>query len=118
MTLVDTSLWIDHLRRGDRRLGELLEADEILMHPLVRGELSCGNIRQRKAILGRIAILPQVTEAKHVDVLHLIEAHRLHGRGLGYIDLHLLVSARLDRVPLLTRDRRLAAAAADLGVAA
>lgn len=78
---------------------------------MIRGELTCGNIRQRTAILNRLASLPAATEVSPAEVLSLVETHRLFGKGLGYIDAHLLASARLDGISLLTRDKRLATAA-------
>jgi hypothetical protein len=84
---------------------------------MIRGEIACGTMRQRELILNSLAELPEVGLATHDEVLAMIEAHTLHGRGLGFIDLHLLASSRLAGVPLLTRDPRLAAAAEKLGVA-
>ena len=85
---------------------------------MVRGEVACGTMKQRELILGEMELLPQASEARHHEVMHLIEAHALHGRGLGFIDLHLLASARLSHAPLLTRDKRLATVAAKLDTAA
>ena len=85
---------------------------------MVRGEVACGTMNQRELILGEMELLPQASEARHHEVMHLIEAHALHGRGLGFIDLHLLASARLSHSPLLTRDKRLAMVAIELNVSA
>jgi predicted nucleic acid-binding protein len=118
MILVDTSLWIDHLRKGDQKLAAMLDADRVVSHPMVLGELACGYIKNRIEILSSIAELPWAEEATHAEVHGMIERHRLHGRGLSYIDTHLLASARLSGVPLLTRDKRLKQVATDLAIAA
>ena len=118
MILVDTSIWIDHLWGRATRLPELLEAEQVLGHPMVRGEVACGTMKQRELILGEMELLPQVKEARHHEVTHLIETHALHGRDLGFIDLHLLASARLSHANLLTRDKRLAAVAEELDISA
>lgn len=107
MILVDTSVWVDHLRQGLPLLHDLLEAGEVTTHPFIIGELACGNLANRQEILGLLAMLPQVKQATHDEALHLVEAHRLQGRGVGWIDVHLLASAFLGHVPLWTRDRRL-----------
>ena len=107
MTLVDTSVWIDHLRRGDEELAALLDEGMVLVHPFVVGEIACGTLRQRDIVLGHLRHLPVAPLASELEVHHLLEGHRLAGRGLGWIDLHLLASARLAAVPLLTRDRAL-----------
>ena len=111
MTLVDTSVWIDHLRRGDERLGALLDEGMVLIHPFVLGEIASGSLAQRDVVLGHLRYLPEAPLATEPEVHHLLERHRLAGRGLGWIDLHLLASARLAAVPLLTRDRALDEAA-------
>jgi predicted nucleic acid-binding protein len=115
--LVDTSVWIDHFRRGKSPLAECLEAGEVEGHPFVAGELACGNLRRRDEILSLLATLPQVTLAGHEEVLHFLDSRRLYGRGFGWVDLHLLVSAILSRTTLWTRDRNLAEQARRLGVA-
>jgi predicted nucleic acid-binding protein len=107
MTLVDTSVWIDHLRRGDAELEALLEEGLVLVHPFVIGEMACGTLRQRELVLGHLRHLPAAPLATEAEVHHLLERHRLAGRGLGWIDLHLLASARLAAVPLITHDRTL-----------
>lgn len=112
MTLVDTSAWIDHLRAADARLSELLDENQVLVHPFVLGELACGTLRRRSEILGHLRQLPQASLARDEEVHHLLEAHRLEGKGLGWIDLHLLASARLHGVDLLTHDQRLRRATA------
>jgi predicted nucleic acid-binding protein len=90
---------------------------QVWIHPFVIGELACGSLSQRAEVLGLLEALPQLPLADHEEVLTFIAAHRLHGRGLGWIDVHLLASARLARLPLWTLDRRLAAAANELSLA-
>lgn len=116
MILVDTSVWVDHLRRGNRRLHELLADARVVGHPLVTGEVAMGHLRQRAEILTLLGNLPQAMQGEHDEVLHFVAEHDLAGSGLGWIDAHLLCSAALDRSPLWTLDRRLAAAAMGLGL--
>jgi len=117
--LVDTSVWVDHLRSGDADLAGRLEAGEVLSHPFVIGELALGNLSQRATVLEALGNLPQATPATDDEVLSFIEAEALHGLGVGYMDAHLLASARLTRdTRLWTRDRRLQGLAARLGIAA
>ena len=118
MTLVDRSVWVAHLRAGNVRLAELLRAGEVLCHPFVIGELACGNLRNRQAILVLLAALPQASVAAHGEVMTLLESSHLFGRGLGWVDLHLLTSALLSRCMLWTLDRPLQHTAAALKVAA
>lgn len=118
MILVDTSVWVDHFRAGDQLLVGLLDAGMVLAHPFVIGELSLGNLRQRRAILEWISDLPQAVVATDAEVLHFIDRHLLFGRGIGYLDVHLLAAARLTAgAALLTRDRRLHEFAEGLGLA-
>ena len=114
MTIVDTSVWIDHLRHGDDELSTLLDEGMVLIHPYVLGEIACGSLAQRETVLGHLRHLPEAPLATESEVHHLLERHRLQGRGLGWIDLHLLASARLAAVPLVTRDRALREAAQSL----
>ena len=116
--LVDTSVWIDHLRRGNARLSELLEHGSAWCHPFVVGELACGNLSNRSEILWLLEELPRGVVADHEEVLALVESRRLMARGIGWIDAHLLASALLSLLPLWTLDRRLASIAASLNVAA
>ena len=113
--LVDTSVWIDHLRRGNDELARLLDRGLVICHEHVIGELACGGLRQRREILGMLKNLPRAPEAGFDEVMTLIDRHSLFGRGLGWIDLHLVASALLGAVPLWTLDRRLASVADDLG---
>lgn len=118
MILVDTSLWIDHIRRSDDQLDALLADESVGIHPFVVGEIALGVIRNRADILDKLDRLPRMVVAFHADVMSLIERYLLAGSGIGYVDAHLLASARITpRGRLWTRDRRLAAAAASLDVA-
>ena len=110
MTLVDTSVWVEHFRRADDGFGRLLEDGMVLVHPFVVGELACGTLKRRREILDHLRHLPVAPVATDAEVHHLLDHHGLAGRGLGWIDLHLLASARLGAVALLTRDRALEAA--------
>ena len=117
MNLVDTSVWVDHLRRGDRSLTELLTASSVLMHPFVIGELACGNLRKRDQILALLQDLPRAAVATDDEVLFFIGRHTLMGRGLGYVDVHLLASVALHGTARLwTRDKRLRVVADSLGL--
>jgi hypothetical protein len=114
--LVDTSVWVDHLRRGNARLESCLEIGEVECHSFVIGELACGRLKKRTELLELLAALPRVLEANHDEVLAFIESKRLMGRGLGWVDTHLLASALLSRTSLWTLDRRLATEARALQV--
>ena len=119
MILADTSVWIDHLRNGDSVLESLLDQNEVLMHPMVVGELACGNLRDREEYLGFLASLPQMPPASHREVLSFIERNQLMGQGIGYIDAHLLAAASLaESVLLWSKDRRLLRLAERMGLAA
>lgn len=118
MILVDTSVWIDHFRHGDVRLQQVLADGSAMVHPFVIGELALGSLRQRGVILESLAALPQATVAAPEEVLVLIAAEALHGRGIGYVDAHLVASVRLTPGAVLwTRDRRLATVAEEMGLA-
>lgn len=118
MILVDTSIWVDHLHSGDRGLAEVLDGGQVLMHPMVLGELACGTLRNRATVLDLLSNLPLVSKATDAEALALIERRALMGRGLGYIDVHLLASVAVaGTARLWTRDKRLAAAAVDLALA-
>ena len=118
MILVDTSVWIDHLRRGNTRLAATLDVGQVMSHPVVIGELACGTLRQRSIVLALLAKLPVSSTATHAEALAFVEARGLMGRGLGYVDVHLLAAAALDDVGLWTLDKRLDGAARALGIAA
>lgn len=117
MILVDTSVWIDHLRRNNAQLGELLNAGRVLIHPSVIGEIALGRMRQRHIILTALSDLTHTQVATDDEVLSLIEQEALFGRGIGYIDAHLLASVRLTPgTTLWTLDRRLHEVAEQMGL--
>jgi predicted nucleic acid-binding protein len=119
MILVDTSVWIDHLRASDEMLQTLLQRNRVRTHPFVIGEISLGSLRQRDAVLGALNGLPKATVATESEVSRLIDDETLHGLGIAYGDVHLLAAARLTPgTALWTRDRRLHAVAERLGLAA
>jgi hypothetical protein len=108
MILVDTSVWIDHFRHGNERLRLLLDEGQAATHPMVLGELACGNLPRRAEILNLLARLPGIPPAPDRLVRESIESRRLFGKGIGWIDAHLLTASLLSVVPLWTLDRRLA----------
>jgi predicted nucleic acid-binding protein len=116
MILADTSVWIDHFRVGNVRLRDLLNEGAVYCHPFVIGELACGHLRKRREILSLLAALPEASVASHGEVLGFLPEHGLHGRGLGWIDAHLLASAMLSKCRLWTLDKHLEKAARMLGV--
>lgn len=118
MILADTSVWVDHFRVGNARLAALLAEECVVCHPFVIGELACGNLRDRDAILGYLQHLPEVPVAREAEALALVTAHELGGSGVGWIDVHLLASALLADAPLWTLDRPLRMAAQRIGCAA
>ncbi len=118
MILVDTSVWIDHLRAGDAGLGVFLNSNRVLMHPFVLGELACGNLRNRDEVLALLGDLPRSAVATDDEVLFFIERHALMGRGIGYVDAHLLAAVALaGSARLWTRDKRLRTVADSLALA-
>ena len=118
MILVDTSVWVDHLRSPNARLASELEAGRVLIHPFVVGELACGNLKNRREVLELLGTLPFAPMATHAEALDFLEARALMGRGIGFIDVHLLASAALaSPARLWTADRSLAAAASELHLA-
>lgn len=118
MILVDTSVWIDHLRRGDAELASLLQVGQVLAHPWVTGEIALGHLSRRSEIVGLLNNLPQATSATEFEVLTLIDTRQLFGLGIGYIDAHLLAATMLTAdARLWTRDKRLAAVATRHGLA-
>jgi predicted nucleic acid-binding protein len=114
MTLVDTSVWIDHLKKGNARLASLLADNEVLAHPFVVGELACGTLQARATIFEYLEDLPAAVIADHREALSLLEGERLYKRGIGWIDVHLLASARLSGARLWTLDAALSKVAASL----
>ncbi len=115
--LIDTWVWIRHLRSGSRRLERLLEKSQVVCHPFVIGEMACGKLSNRSEILKLLQALPQVPVITSEEALFLIEAHGLMGRGIGIVDIHLLAAARVGGVLFWTRNRRLRSAAESLGIA-
>jgi predicted nucleic acid-binding protein len=114
MILPDSSVWIDHFRRGNPSLAELLENDQALCHPFIVGELACGYLRSRESTIHLLQTLPEAPMMRHEEVLILIERHRLMASGIGWLDAHLLGSALLAGAKLWTLDVALARAAANL----
>ena len=108
MVLVDTSVWVSHLRKSHGHLVNLLNDGEVACHPFIIGELACGNLKNRTILLSLLQALPIAATAEHKEVLTFIESQRLMGKGLGYIDVHLLASAILSRLPIWTFDKNLA----------
>ncbi len=117
MLLADTSVWVDHLRRGNRQLVVALERESVLTHPYVIGELACGNLSRRREVLDLLGRLPAAPVATHAEALAFVEQRRLMGRGIGYVDVHLLAATALAQsARLWTLDARLARVASDLNV--
>ncbi|MHB8843752.1 MAG: type II toxin-antitoxin system VapC family toxin [Nitrospirota bacterium] len=116
MVLVDTSVWVDHLRRGTVGLERPLSEGQVLCHPFIIGELACGNLKNRSDILSLLHTLPVIRTAEEAEILQFIEKYRLMGKGLGYIDVHLLASSLLSHAPLWTLDKPLGNAAAALRI--
>jgi len=115
MILVDTSVWIDHLRRGNELLEDLLNQNRVVTHPYVLGELALGNISKRDSFLELLRNLPIAKEATHDEVISFIEENRMWSKGLGYFDMHLLCSSLIESIPLWTLDKRLAKVARTFG---
>ncbi len=116
MILVDTSVWIDHLRKGNSTLKHLLNDGEVLTHPFVIGELACGDLKNRTEILRLLNELPKAVVAENNEVFQFIESNHLYGLGIGWIDVHLLASAILSKVTMMTLDKPIAEAAERLKV--
>lgn len=114
MILVDTSVWIDHLRKTDQKLFEILQNGKVCIHPFIVGEIACGNLTNRVEIIDLLKALPEVLMVSHDEILQFIENRELYGKGLGYIDIHLLASSFINKVPLWTRDKRLSAVSSEL----
>lgn len=118
MILVDTSVWVDHLRRKSARLAALLDADKVCCHDFVIGEIACGSLRNRAEVLALLASLPRLETPEHDEALAFQEKRGLAGMGIGWVDTHLLGTTVLGGARLWTLDRRLDALAARLGVSA
>ena len=107
MILVDTSVWVEHLRSGTIGLEKLLSDGHVACHPFIIGELACGNLKNRTEILSLLQDLPMASCADDDEAIQFINDHKLMGKGMGYIDIHLLMSALLTGIPLWTIDKRL-----------
>ena len=116
MVLVDTSVWISFFRKGNSQLQDLLKKGKVACHPFIIGELACGNLKNRQEILTLLEALPKTTLAEHTEVMYFIEQHRLMGKGLGYIDAHLLASTQLSGMSIWTLDKNLKDAADELNL--
>ena len=117
MILLDTSVWVDHLRRNDPLVVAVLESGQAAVHAFVIGELACGNLKSRARVIDLLQALPQLAMATDEEVLYFIDRHKLMGRGIGYVDVHLLAAAAIGGSCLWTRDKRLREIATELGVA-
>ena len=116
MILADTSVWVDHLRSGNQQLSDYLNAGHIVCHRYIIGELACGNLKNRDEILSMLRSLPTIQIAEHDEVMYLISKHNLHGRGIGWIDAHLLTSVLMAKCKIWTLDKPLEKVAEDLKI--
>ena len=116
MILADTSVWIDHLRKADAELSELLKNNDVVMHPFIMGEILLGSLSSRAEIETALAEMPQAIKASDKEVMFFIRSAKVFGRGIGWVDTHLLVSAQLTGARLWTRDKRLAHVAEEFGL--
>lgn len=116
MVLVDTSVWVEHFRSGDIGLENLLNEGDVACHQFIAGELACGNLSNRAEILSLLRALPLAKHAEHEEVMQFIENYKLMGKGLGYVDMHLIASAVLSEVPIWTLDRKLRNVSSKLGL--
>lgn len=116
MVLVDTSVWVSHLRDGNTKMETLLNDGMVLCHTIIIGELACGNLKDRAVILSFLKLLPMCIEAEHEEVLSFIESNRIMGKGIGYADAQLVSSAVLTGVPIWTLDKKLAQVADGLHI--
>lgn len=116
MVLVDTSVWVEHFRTGNIGLANLLNKGDVACHLFIAGELACGNLSNRTEILSLLQALPLVNHAEHGEVMQFIENYKLMGKGLGYVDMHLIASAALSKVPIWTLDRKLKAVSSRLSL--
>ena len=114
MVLVDTSIWVAHLRQGSRRLEKLLMDAEVMCHSLVIGELACGNLKNRNEIISLLQSLPMAPTIEFDEFLFFIDRNQIMGKGIGLVDVHILASAQLTGVPFWTADKRLKSVADQL----
>ena len=117
MVLVDSSIWVTHLRLRSQQLEKLLMDAEVMCHPLIIAELACGNLNNRNEIITLLQSLPMASTIEFNEFLIFIDRNQLMGKGIGYVDIHLLASARLTGVPLWTADKKLKSAANQLELA-
>jgi predicted nucleic acid-binding protein len=110
MVIVDTSIWVTHLRRGSRQLEKLLMDAEVMCHPFIIAELACGNLKNRNEIISLLQSLPMAPTIEFDEFLFFIDRYHLMGKGVGFVDVHLLASARLTGIQLWTADKRLRSA--------
>jgi len=116
MVIVDTSVWVSHLREGNTKLERLLNDGDVICHPFIVGELACGSLDNRSEILSLLQALPMATQAEYEEVMQFIESNKLMGKGLGHIDVHLIASAVLTGVPIWTLDKKLDEVSSKLGL--
>ena len=116
MVLVDTSIWVSHLRHGNSRLQKLLEEGGVASHPFIIGELACGNISNRTEILSLMQSLPMLDAIEPEELLLFIEHHKVMGAGLGFVDVHLMAAALLAGIPLWTQDKKFKQACSRLSI--
>jgi predicted nucleic acid-binding protein len=116
MVLVDTTVWVNHLRYGNRGLEALLNDGHVICHPFIVGEIACGDLRNRVEILLLLQALPTASQVEHEEVMQFIEHYRLMGKGLGYVDMHLLASAILTKIPMWTLDKKLHEVSSKMGI--
>ena len=116
MVLVDTSIWVTHLRQGSRQLEKLLMDAEVMCHPFIIGELACGNLKKRKEIISLLQSLPMASTIEFDEFLFFIDRNQLMGKGLGFVDVHLLASAQLTGIRIWTADKKLRTAADKLNL--
>lgn len=117
MVIVDTSIWVDHLRKGSLHLEKLLLEAQVACHPFIMGELACGNIKNRNEFLSLIQTLPMAPTINLDEFLYFTEQNKLMGKGIGFVDIHLLASARLSEIPLWTSDKKLKSVSMELNIA-
>jgi predicted nucleic acid-binding protein len=114
MVIVDTSIWVTHLRQGSRQLEKLLMDAEVMCHPFIIGELASGNLKNRNEIISLLQSLPMAPTIEFDEFLFFIDRYHLMGKGLGFVDVHLLASAQLTGIQLWTADKRLRSVADQL----
>lgn len=114
--IIDSSVWIDHLRKPNGVVRQLLEEGKALSHSWIIGELATGQIKNRHNFLGNLKLLTMVKEATVKETLDFLEAHQLYGRGLSFTDVHVVASALLSDVRILTRDKPMIVITKEFGI--